>query len=284
MNEPIYRKLSRPELDTVVGWAAEEGWNPGLRDAEAFWAADPEGFYGIELEGRLVGSKAIVSYGGEWGFKGLFIVRPEWRNRGLGGPFWEESVRRLKGRLKPGAAIGLDGVFAMQAFYARGGFTFTHRNLRMEGRGVAGASEAGLMELSSLPWAEVTAYDRRYFGAEREMFLQRWIAPEGGLGLGVLREGSLAGLGVVRPCLKGYKIGPLFADEAEIAEKIFRALSARAAGEPLFLDTPECHEAALALAERHGLKECFGCARMVCGPIPATPWQGVYGVTTFELG
>jgi hypothetical protein len=32
------------------------------------------------------------------------------------------------------------------------------------------------------------------------------------------------------------------------------------------------------------MKECFGCARMVLGPVLALPWNAIYGVTTFELG
>ena len=31
------RGMTRDELDTLVEWAAREGWNPGLDDAEVFW-------------------------------------------------------------------------------------------------------------------------------------------------------------------------------------------------------------------------------------------------------
>ena len=39
------RNLTRSELDMAVQWAADEGWNPGLQDAGAFWAQDPQGFF-----------------------------------------------------------------------------------------------------------------------------------------------------------------------------------------------------------------------------------------------
>jgi hypothetical protein len=215
---------------------------------------------------------------------GLFIVKPEWRGRGLGGTFWNYRRDRLRARLKPGRPISMDGVFAMQPFYAKGGFAFTHRNLRMEGVGRAGTSAAGLVDLSSLPFAEVESYDHRHFLVPRPAFLQRWIRPEGGRALGKLREGRLVGCGVVRPCVTGFKIGPLFADTPEIAGELFTALSAHAAGQPLFLDTPENNPSALELAARHGMKEVFGCARMVLGSVPPIPWRSIYGVTTFELG
>ena len=31
------RTMARADLDLAVEWAAQEGWNPGLRDADAFF-------------------------------------------------------------------------------------------------------------------------------------------------------------------------------------------------------------------------------------------------------
>lgn len=280
-----FRQLSRGELDVVVKWAEEEGWNPGVHDAAAFWAADPEGFYGMFLEGELMGSASIVSYGGEMGFVGLFIVKPEWRGKGLGTQFWNFFIGRMKERLKPGATAALDGVFAMQEYYAKSGFVFLHRNLRMLGTGEKTAvADEGVVDLSTMPFETVVDYDRAHFGVARAEFLQSWITAEGGAALGVMRAGKLEGFGVVRPCHRGFKIGPLFADDAEVADRIFRGLSAHAAGQPLFLSIPENNAEAVELAKRHGLIECFGCARMVMGPVPELPWGKIFGVTSFELG
>lgn len=284
MSEPVYRPLTRAELDTVIEWAAAEGWNPGANDAEAFWKADPEAFVGIELDGTLVGSGAIVSYAGAAGFMGLFIVAPEHRHRGLGGPFWTYRRDLLLSRLQPGGWIGMDGVFAMQPFYAKGGFVFSHRNLRMEGIGSAQEADPAVIDLAGVSLAEVEAFDRRVSLVPRSAFLEKWVRPQGGKAVGYVRDGMLAGYAVIRPCRVGYKIGPLFADDAGIAEAIYGGLSTHAAGQPVFLDIPENNPDAVALAARHGLREVFGCARMYLGPAPEIPWRRVYGVTTFELG
>ena len=37
----IVRTMSRDEIDLAVDWAAAEGWNPGLQDADCFYTADP---------------------------------------------------------------------------------------------------------------------------------------------------------------------------------------------------------------------------------------------------
>jgi len=36
--------LRRDNLALPLEWAASEGWNPGLQDADPFYAADPNGF------------------------------------------------------------------------------------------------------------------------------------------------------------------------------------------------------------------------------------------------
>jgi hypothetical protein len=43
-NELVIRNMTRSEVDELVGWAARESWNPGLLDAELFWATDPAAF------------------------------------------------------------------------------------------------------------------------------------------------------------------------------------------------------------------------------------------------
>lgn len=284
MNPPTYRLLIRPELDTVLSWAAAEGWNPGLSDADAFWAADPEGYWGMFLDDELIGSASTVSYGGKLGFVGLFIVKPELRGQGLGGAFWQFFIQRLEERLAPGAPMALDGVFARQPYYARSGFVFSHRNLRMAGTGVASLTrERHVVELSRLREEEIHAFDTVHFGVPRPAFLERWQHPSGGLALGWL-EDRVRGYGIIRPCQEGYKIGPLFAETPRIAESLFIALSSHAAGQPIFLDVPENNPDALALAKRYDLREVFGCARMLRGPALELPWRQIYGVTTFELG
>ena len=65
------REMRRAELDTLVEWAADEGWNPGSNDAQIFWDTDPQGFVAAEQGGELIGGGSIVSYGGRFGFHGI---------------------------------------------------------------------------------------------------------------------------------------------------------------------------------------------------------------------
>lgn len=280
--------MTRSEVDELVAWAAQEGWNPGLHDAELFWATDPEAFVAADLDGEMIGGGAITSYGGAFGFMGFFIVRPEYRGRGLGDELWHARRERLLGRLRPAATIGMDGVFAMQDYYARGGFVFSHRDIRFRAEvpegGLAAGSGEDLVPLSDVPFDQVLAYDRACFPAERPTFLSAWISQPDALALGCERVGRLSGYGVVRRCGEGCKIGPLFADDSAAADALYEGLATFAAGGPVFLDAPENNPAATELVQRHGMAEVFGCARMYLGAPPDVAHDRIFGVTTFELG
>jgi hypothetical protein len=100
-----------------------------------------------------------------------------------------------------------------------------------------------------------------------------------------MQNGKLAGYGVIRPCRSGYKIAPLFAESAQLADSLFLAVTTRVKqSEPVFLDIPETNKAALALADRHNMKVSFETVRMYTGVVPNMPLNRIFGVTSFEIG
>lgn len=272
------RRMTEDELGLALDWAAEEGWNPGLFDGGCFAAADPDGFFLGVLGGEPIGCVSAVAYDDRLGFLGLYLVKARYRGQGFGLTLWRAAMEHLGGR-----NVGLDGVLAQQDNYRRSGFKLAYRNIRHEGVG-AGAEPGGLTALSDVAFDEIARYDETAFPALRVKFLSRWIRQPEGAALGVVGARGLEGYGVLRPCRRGFKIGPLFADDPEVADQLFRGLVTRASGAPVFLDTPEANQAAVALARRRGMAPVFETARMYTKEPPATPLRRCYGVTTFELG
>jgi len=275
------RPMNRSEIDLAVDWAAEEGWNPGLHDAGSFHAADPEGFLVGLLDGEPVATISAVRYGQDFGFIGFYIVKPTCRGQGYGLRLWNAAMQRLAGR-----TVGLDGVVAQQDNYRKSGFALAWNNARYEGvGGGAGSADEAIVPLATVPFEALDAYDRPFFPDDRRAFLRAWIGQPGAAALGLVQDGRLAGYGVLRSCRRGAKIGPLFADDPQLAERLFVALKARTPqGAPLFLDIPVPHAAALELVQRHGMTRGFETARMYTGPAPDVPMDRFYGVTSFELG
>jgi hypothetical protein len=187
--------------------------------------------------------------------------------------------------LLAGRNVALDGVPAQQANYARSGFRLAHRNVRYEGRGSTLPAPSRVLPLGAQDIDELVAYDRAFFPDDREAFMRCWLQQLGSVTLGVREGGALLGYAVLRPCRSGFKVGPLCAESPDVADELLQALRGRVPeDEPIFLDVPEPNAAAVALAERHGMRACFETARMYTGADPGLPLARQYGITTFELG
>ena len=142
----------------------------------------------------------------------------------------------------------------------------------------------GLVPASKVPFERIAEYDRRCFPTWREGFLRPWLEQPGSLALAAIDGETVQGYGVIRRCGVGGKIGPLFADDTDVAESLYTALAAHLPGEPVYLDVPEINAFAMGLARRHEMREVFGMARMYLGSRPSLAESRIYGITTFELG
>ena len=214
------------------------------------------------------------------------------RGCGYGLHIWNAALAHAGARV-----IGLDGVVAQQQNYKKSGFELAYANVRQwvslivadlsTGKwavpGVAADAQRGrVVALAEVPLVLVAADDATVFPAPRAAFLRAWIGSPGHVGRALVRDGRLAAWGVMRPCRKGNKIGPLVADERDAAEAVLGALLAD--GGEIFLDVPSVNRDAIALAQDLGLDPVFETARMYTGEIPPLGLERVFGVTTLELG
>lgn len=283
---PEVRPLTRDELDVVLGWATEEGWNPGRSDAAALWAADPDGLWGVEVDGVLVGAGTTLRQGDRHGVVGLLLVDPQHRHEGIGALTFPFLVDGALSRLSPGASLSLHCPVEHQDFCERFGFQLVRHVARATATGTMGrrGPYAGqLRTLRLLPFDKVVAYDARHVGGERPDFVRAWMAPEGGHGLGCYEAGEMIGFAVMRPAVDGFRIGPLYADEPDIAEDLVVALSGAALGERITLDIPLDNPDAVALAGRHGFTQTRAAVALNLGEVPPAARDHVYAETTLEF-
>lgn len=282
MNNYIIRRMTRPELDTALVWAKQEGWRPGLYDAEHFYQTDPNGFFIGLLDDEPIACISGIKYGDDFGFIGFYIVKPEWRHQGFGLPLWQTAMDALQGR-----NIGLDGVIAQQHNYQKSGFHIVCRHVRYQGThaGVKAMPDSGIVAINAVSFDALLQYDSRYFPASRTGFLQSWIKQKQGAALAALTENKISGYGVIRACDGGFRIGPLFADSYNVAEQLLSALlSTLPQGSDFFIDIPEPNANALKLVASYDMQPVFETARMYTQKNPAIDLTGLFGVTSLELG
>lgn len=276
------RRMSRNDLATAIGWAAREGWNPGLHDLDAFYSTDPEGFYMGWLGDVPVASISCVRYSSSYAFLGFYIVDRLYRGHGLGKAIWFAALEHVKG-----CVVGLDGVVAQQENYRNSGFELAWYNVRYKGWGSESETPCPpqLVPLSALPFDALADHERAFHPAPRVPFLQAWTRMPQSHALGWWEDGELRGYGVIRACVDGYKLAPLCADTPAIAEALFEALRARVPKtEPIYMDVPECNLQASRLALTQGMEATFPTARMYRGPAPQVAVSRLYGLTSLEVG
>ena len=280
------RNATPEDFATAVRWARDEGWNPGVSDLEAFFAADPSGFLMGFADGKPVSSISVVRYGEDHGFLGFYIVHPDERGKGFGMATWEAGMAYLAGR-----TVGLDGVVAQQDNYKRSGFQLVGRNIRFTGvpELPEARKSAVMIGKARVEHAgQIEKFDRECFAAPRPDFLRSWVfaAPDAArTTLVAFGNGDLVGFATIRRCVTGCKIGPLFARTQQAAEALFGACCTEAEpGDEITLDVPETNLQAMTMAKSAGLEPVFETARMYRGSAPDLPWPKIFGVTSFELG
>lgn len=278
------RKLNFSQLELLVSWAQAEGWNPGPNDAAVYWVTDPDGFVGYYHDGELIAGGSVVAYGNEFGFMGFFIVKPEYRALGIGRKLWYQRRDLLQSRLHYGAPIGMDGVVDMQRFYNKGGFEIAYKDYRYEKIGERFTLHKSISKIEENDTKDLLDYDKKCFGYARPQFLIPWLKIPDNRNFKFVENDEIRGFAIVRKANLGYKICPLFADNAQIAEELYKACLNAVVGQPLYLDVPTTNEAAMRLAKKYNAIYVFECARMYFGAAPNVDIDKVFGITTFELG
>jgi hypothetical protein len=273
------RIANSAEISFILSCAEKEGWNPGKQDAIPFHITDPKGFFVGTLDNIPIAAISAVCYPGQFGFIGLYIVKSEFRGQGYGLQLWQTGLSYLSH-----CNIGLDGVLAQQNNYKKSGFILAHRNIRYKGQFIKITHSNSLVDARLIPLDKLLSYDQQLFPASRPGFIAAWLAMSGHYSLAAIQDETVTGYGTIRLCQKGYKIGPLFADNEKIADDLFLGLCAFAHDGPIFLDIPESNKAAIRLAERYGFSPDFETARMYTQSVPRVDLERIFGITTFELG
>ena len=277
MTAASFRTATLPELSRILDWAADEGWNPGIEDAEAFFAADPGGFFVADHDGTPVAAISVVNHSDSFAFLGLYICHPDWRGTGLGFALWTHAIAHAGGR-----TIGLDGVPAQQDNYARSGFELAGRTRRLSGslsrepRRLALAQERDLETIRAL--------DRAANGFDRAAFLAAWVA-EHPTRKTVLLEtaGRVTGFATARLCREVCKIGPIVAPSDTDAMTLAGQASAALGQTDISIDVPMGQPDFARMLEARGFQEGFATARMYRGPAPAVD-ATLKAIATMELG
>ena len=273
-----YRNATLTDLNKILDWAAYEGWNPGLDDAEVFFQTDPQGFFvAVDQSNDPLAAISVVNHTDSFAFLGLYIVLPKYRGQGHGFGLWQHALQHAGNR-----TVGLDGVEDQQANYATSGFLYAGGTTRFSGD-VQGVHTPDIQPATSQDIPALIAAEAAASGVAKPAYLQGWLtATEQRVTLTSKADNSINGFCTVRACRSGAKIGPLMADDTETAQRLITHAATVFEG-PVILDVPETATALTGLCIWLGLEPGFKTARMYRGPVE-TVHHPTFAVVSLELG
>ena len=274
---------------------------PGALDHESFFAADKTGFFVGELDGQAISSISVVKYTENFAFVGHYHVNEPYRGRGYGLRTWKAGMASLK----EGCNIGLESFADKEYFYEKLGFKRGWFDQRFDIvasqaasflSGIQQSPTAKVQLASEIVFCDILEYDTSVHVFARQSFLEKWISAMNSRAFVATNDkGKVVGYVVVRTTLKqgdGWKIGPLFADNSQIARGLYLAVFDKVAAENptavVTVDVPfgdTSNPDALQIAKELSATPVFTAVRMYSKGVPSSmPLRKVFALTTLELG
>jgi GNAT superfamily N-acetyltransferase len=256
------RALGPDDLDACLALSAEAGWNQTDADWRMLFEAGET--RGIFLGGRLVASAGIAIHGGRIGWICMVLVTPSEQRKGFATQLLRWAVERCAER---GLIAGLDATPAGRQVYEKLGFLDVYGVKRLQ-RGT-GSSAVAMPATAAVRGAlvgdldAIAEFDAPRFGADRSALLERWYRRQPALAH-VALDGSLVGYCLAREGLNATHVGPLVADDENMAIALLEAVLARIEG-PCFIDVPDRQEGLQSWLEGQGFAVQRPFTRMLIG-------------------
>lgn len=249
------RYMDLDDLKLVMGWCKEEGWNVGQNDASIYYSIAPRGHMLFLKNDLPIGAISIFRHSKDFFTLGPFIVKKGYRSKGYGTKIWQKAMMLMQQELES-ATIALYSVPDQVGRYEKSGF---HKKYNIQTWKMNNTlsntqvdSECQLINNDNL--SAVSLYDQSIFSASRKALLSKVIKLPSATGFMLKEEQKIVGFGIIRPLIKAYRVGPLFADTPENAKKLFSKLLTAVGEVKIILDMPACNRNALLFASYFGLK------------------------------
>lgn len=221
------------DLDDAKALVEEAGWNQTEADWRIFLELGTA--FALRDQGRVIATAATLPYGGRFGWISMVLIAGEYRRQGLATRLMERCISSLT---DAGVVPILDATPAGRTVYLGLGFEdswpFQRMLLREPTKAEAKANPA-VERVTDGDWAELCAYDAKFFGADRSAMLARLRGRLPEAELLIRRNGKIAGFLLGRAGRRASQIGPLVADDEDAALTLLEH-AAHAVTAPVYID------------------------------------------------
>ena len=262
--------LTLRHLDGALTLSTTIGWNQRAEDWRMLLDIAPAGSFAAVASGRVVGTAIGIDYG-RFGWIAMMLVDPAYRGRGLGARLLERAMMALP----PTLPVRLDATPLGRPLYQRFGFedeAVLSRHVAdapaREHLAVPQAMGSCVAPLTAEEQPSVVEQDTDVFGGHRQRVIE-WMMHSSPQYAWVAHDS----LGRPQFCLGRTgltfdQIGPVVAQDVEVAQALVGAALRHAAQRPAVIDAFDAHETFAAWLRGSGFRAQRPLYRM-CRPAGA---------------
>jgi GNAT superfamily N-acetyltransferase len=230
-----FREMSGSDVEAGLSLCRAAKWNQLARDWQLFLQLNPKGGRVALWDEEVIGTVTTLRYQQSFSWISMVLVSPEHRRKGIGIQLLHEALNMLHDV----ETIKLDATATGREVYLKLNFADEYPLSRMQAtvnENKLVRSNAHLITEKDLPG--IAAFDKGIFGADR-IDLIEWLwrgAPQYAY---IIRESKqVKGFCLGRNGYNYNHIGPVVADNVDVAIQLVCAALQHCAGEPVIIDIP----------------------------------------------
>lgn len=278
-------ELTRADVPDAMALSTQAGWNQLPADWHRLLALAPDGCIAGRVDGELVATGTLITYGTVVGWIGMILVDRNHRRQGYGMTVFDRVLELAE---EQGVIAGLDATDTGRNVYRQRDFLDVSPIERWGGTLSIpderdGQPDPAVVEVGPNDRSEIEtlcALDHRATGTDRSALLRHLIDEDGTTALLVAGD---RGYAIVRPGRKHDHVGPLVADDETDAAALVAA-ARNHIDSSVLVDVLDVEFAESVLAPS-GLTPQRQLTRMAAGELsPLLGGGGVRLAAGFELG
>lgn len=247
------RLLFESDIPSAMGLKEAAGWNQTEADWRRLLRLEPKGCFGAIKDARLVGTTTTTIHG-ELAWIGMVLVEPQHRRQGIAAKLMNAALDYLKDKVE---TIKLDATALGQPVYEKFGFRAESVVERWSGTASARRETQSPALMDGDIVRDVVNMDRVAFNADRARLI-RALIDEACVSPVLMRaaDGALSGYALARSGTSKTYVGPVVANDPQVAEILMDRTLTALAGRDVYVDlNKECSVDASILPDRGFVKE-----------------------------
>lgn len=259
--------LLESEIHFAEALVAEAGWNQTAKDWQAFLELGKV-FAIRDGQRHVIATAAALPFGGQFAWISMVLVTKEHQRKGLATQLLRRCIDEIQ---TAGLVPVLDATPAGREVYRGLGFQdswefqrYVWREAATPGVAAPHRPNVAIQPITDAIWPALCAYDANIFGADRSKLLARLRGRAPAIEKFAERDGKIAGLMLGRDGRVATQIGPLVAEDDEIAGALL-AQAVNAIPGQIFIDVADSKTATISDLAARGFVSQRPLTRMLLG-------------------